>query len=42
VPTHAFHIFWSFLPEAMTALDEIGGFIRDLAGARANPASGQD
>jgi len=42
VPTHAFHIFWSFLPEAMTALEEIGGFIRNLAGARRNPAAGQN
>lgn len=41
VPTHAFHIFWTFLPEAMTALDQIGVFIRDLTSAHAGPASGQ-
>jgi hypothetical protein len=35
-------IFWSFMPEAMTALDQIGGFIRNLTGALANPAAGQD
>lgn len=29
VPTHVFHMFWSFLPEAADALDEVGRFIRD-------------
>ena len=28
VPTHDFHIFWSFLPEARNAIDEIGRFVR--------------
>ena len=28
VPTHDFHIFWSFLPEARDAIDEIGRFVR--------------
>ena len=28
VPTHTFHIFWTFLPEAMDALGEVGRFIR--------------
>ena len=28
VPTHDFHIFWSFLPEARHAIDEIGRFVR--------------
>src|SRR5215468_2168862 len=35
VPTHDFHIFWTFLPEAMQALDQIGAFIRDLTSAHA-------
>jgi acetyl esterase/lipase len=30
VPTHAFHVFWSFLPEARQAIDEIGRFVRAL------------
>lgn len=29
VPTHDFHIFWSFLPEAADALDHAGRFIRE-------------
>jgi len=29
VPTHDFHIFWSFLPEAADALHQAGRFIRD-------------
>jgi len=41
VPTHDFHIFWTFLPEAMQALDRIGAFIRDLTSAHAHPATGQ-
>ena len=28
VATHAFHSFWSFLPEAMEAVKAIGDFIR--------------
>jgi len=32
VPTHDFHIFWSFLPEARNAIDAIGRFVRALAG----------
>jgi epsilon-lactone hydrolase len=28
VPTHDFHVFWSFLPEARNAIDEIGRFVR--------------
>jgi acetyl esterase/lipase len=31
VPTHDFHVFWSFLPEAREAIDEIGRFVRTLA-----------
>jgi len=38
VPTHDFHIFWTFLPEAMKAIDQIGAFVRELADARAYPA----
>ncbi|MGA2826475.1 MAG: alpha/beta hydrolase fold domain-containing protein [Streptosporangiaceae bacterium] len=30
VPTHAFHIFWAFLPEAIDAIGEIGQFIREI------------
>jgi epsilon-lactone hydrolase len=30
VPTHDFHVFWSFLPEARSALDEAGRFIAGL------------
>jgi len=42
VPTHAFHIFWAFLPEAVTALSEIGAFIRKLTSARADSATSRD
>jgi monoterpene epsilon-lactone hydrolase len=41
VPTHAFHIFWSFLPEARDALDEVGRFIRTATETAGNAASGQ-
>ncbi|HEY5985362.1 MAG TPA: alpha/beta hydrolase fold domain-containing protein [Streptosporangiaceae bacterium] len=41
VPTHDFHAFWTFLPEAMEALEEIGRFVRDMAGADADPSSGR-
>jgi monoterpene epsilon-lactone hydrolase len=41
VPTHAFHIFWSFLPEARNAIDEIGRFARTVTGTRKDTASGQ-
>jgi monoterpene epsilon-lactone hydrolase len=30
VPTHDFHIFWSFLPEAADAIQQAAAFIRDL------------
>jgi acetyl esterase/lipase len=34
--THVFHVFWSFLPEAADALQQAGGFIREmLSGERA-------
>jgi acetyl esterase/lipase len=28
VPTHDFHLFWSFLPEAADALEQAGAFAR--------------
>ena len=37
VPTHDFHLFWTFLPEAMKALDQIGAFIRGLTSANVQP-----
>ena len=40
VPTHAFHIFWSFLPEARHAIDEIGRFVRAMTTPEES-ASGQ-
>jgi len=39
VTTHVFHVFWTFLPEAMHALDDIGRFIRGLTGNHADPAA---
>lgn len=33
VPTHDFHVFWTFLPEAVNALSEIGAFIQDQTSA---------
>jgi epsilon-lactone hydrolase len=30
VVTHVFHTFWTFLPEAADALEQAGGFIREL------------
>jgi monoterpene epsilon-lactone hydrolase len=30
VPTHDFHIFWSFLPEAADALHQAGRFVQDI------------
>jgi epsilon-lactone hydrolase len=36
VPTHDFHLFWSFLPEAADALEQAGAFVRRIrAGAGA-------
>jgi acetyl esterase/lipase len=40
VPTHAFHTFWSFLPEARHAIDEIGRFVRAMTTPEES-ASGQ-
>lgn len=41
VPTHVFHIFWTFLPEAIDALGEIGEFVRDITATPADAASRQ-
>jgi monoterpene epsilon-lactone hydrolase len=30
VPTHDFHVFWSFLPEARDAMHQAGQFVRNL------------
>jgi epsilon-lactone hydrolase len=32
VDAHAFHLFWSFLPEAADAIEAAGAFIREAAG----------
>ena len=40
VPTHAFHIFWSFLPEARDAIDEAGRFNRAVTGTPKDAATG--
>ena len=41
MPTHAFHVFWSFLPEARQAIDEIGQPANlSFAQAAAVPVSG--
>jgi epsilon-lactone hydrolase len=41
VPTHDFHIFWSFLPEARNAIDEIGRFVRTVTSTSEESAAGQ-
>jgi monoterpene epsilon-lactone hydrolase len=35
VPTHDFHIFWSFLPEAADAVHEAGRFARQVRAGQA-------
>lgn len=35
VETHAFQVFWSFLPEAMEGLAQAGRFVREVAGREA-------
>jgi acetyl esterase/lipase len=35
VDTHAFQTFWSFLPEAMQAVERGGDFVRAVAGGKA-------
>ena len=38
VDAHAFHLFWSFLPEAADAIEAAGAFIREVRGGqRAEP-----
>jgi acetyl esterase/lipase len=38
VDAHAFHLFWSFLPEAADAIEAAGRFIRETGGTgRAEP-----
>jgi acetyl esterase/lipase len=39
VDTHDFHIFWSFLPEAASALRQAGLFAHDIREARSGPAA---
>ena len=34
VETHAFQLFWSFLPEAREAIEQAGRFIDSIAGGR--------
>jgi monoterpene epsilon-lactone hydrolase len=38
VDAHAFHLFWSFLPEAADAIESAGAFIRSTVSARAGEA----
>jgi epsilon-lactone hydrolase len=40
VPTHDFHAFWAFLPEAAEALEQIGGFVRSMPSAQARISPG--
>jgi hypothetical protein len=42
VDTHDFHIFWSFLPEAASAMQQAGRFAREtrLGSASAGEATG--
>jgi acetyl esterase/lipase len=35
VPTHDFHVFWTFLPEAAAAIDQVGAFLRERVGTSA-------
>ncbi|HYY19406.1 MAG TPA: alpha/beta hydrolase fold domain-containing protein [Streptosporangiaceae bacterium] len=39
VPTHDFHVFWSFLPEARDAIDQLGRFVRTVASPPAESAA---
>jgi acetyl esterase/lipase len=41
VPTHDFHVFWSFLPEARDAIDQLGRFVRTVASPPAESAADQ-
>lgn len=37
VDAHAFHLFWSFLPEAADAVEAAGAFIREMTQAAPGP-----
>ena len=41
VPTHDFHVFWSFLPEARDAIDQLGRFVRAVASPPSESAAPQ-
>jgi acetyl esterase/lipase len=41
VPTHDFHVFWNFLPEAKDAIDQLGRFVRAVASPPAESAAPQ-
>ena len=41
VPTHDFHVFWSFLPEARDAIDQLGRFVRTVASTPGESAAPQ-
>lgn len=41
VPTHDFHVFWSFLPEARDAIDQLGRFVRTVASPPGESAADQ-
>jgi epsilon-lactone hydrolase len=41
VPTHDFHVFWSFLPEARDAIDQLGRFVRAVASPPGESAAPQ-
>jgi epsilon-lactone hydrolase len=41
VPTHDFHVFWSFLPEARDAIDQVGRFVRTVASPPGESAAPQ-
>jgi acetyl esterase/lipase len=38
VDAHAFHLFWSFLPEAADAIEAAGSFIRQTDSVASQPA----
>src|SRR6201986_2735281 len=41
VPTHDFHVCWSFLPEARDAIDQLGRFVRAVASPPGESAAPQ-
>jgi hypothetical protein len=40
--THDFHLFWSFLPEAARALEQLGGFLRSILATAPQSAASED